>query len=118
MTSKTITLSRPIALPNTPLLSQITLREPSFDDILELGLPALWVQLRDGGGYEQQSPPVIRDYIERLADCDPNYLAMLCARDTLAMIGAVLDFFREAMAPSAPLTDSAPSPDISSSVSA
>lgn len=86
-------------------IGEITLRDPRFGDFVDLGFPVTYVAVKDGGGFEQETPSVIRDWIERLYDGDPNVLASLNLRDTLALRDAVVDFFREARAPLAPATE-------------
>lgn len=115
---KRIELSAPIDGPNGVKIASITLRDPRFSDFTDLGMPVTYVAVKDGGGFEQETPSVIRDWIERLYDGDPNFLAFLNLRDTLALRDAVIDFFREAREPPAPKTASAPSPAPSSSASA
>jgi hypothetical protein len=102
---KTVQLSSPLAGPNGVKITSITLRDPNFGDFVDLGFPVTYVAVRGGGGFEQETPSVIRDWIERLYDGDPNFLAFLNLRDTLALRDAVVDFFREARAPLAPATE-------------
>lgn len=102
---KTIQLSSPIAGPNGVKITSITLRDPSFGDFVDLGFPVTYVAVKDGGGFEQETPSIIRDWIERLYDGDSNFLHFLNLRDTLALRDAVVDFFREARAPLAPATE-------------
>jgi hypothetical protein len=112
--SKTINLSQPIKGPGGKLIHEITLREPIYRDYMELDLPVIYVRLENGGGFQQETPSAMRVWVERLADCDPNFMERLCLRDTIALRDAVNDFFLEARTPpkSAPSTNS---PDTSSS---
>jgi hypothetical protein len=77
MKTKTIELSEPVK-DHRSMIKKIVLREPQFSDFITLGMPSVWVSLADGGGFS---------------------LASLCLRDTLALRGAVLGFFIEAVMP-------------------
>ena len=99
---KQIKLEKPIDGQNGQKIETIALRPPRYGDYIDIGLPSTFVVLKDGGGFEQETPTVIRDWIERLWDGDPNFLYGLSLRDTLALRDAVIDFFREARAPLAP----------------
>jgi aspartate/methionine/tyrosine aminotransferase len=63
---------------------------------MDLGFPVTYVSVKDGGGFQQETPSVIKEWVERLADIDPNLLMSLNIRDTLALRDAVIDFFSEA----------------------
>jgi hypothetical protein len=97
MTSKTISLTEPIR-GHQGMIKTIMLREPRYEDFIDLGMPTTWVSLSDGG-FSQETPSILGQWIERLADIDPNFLSRLCLRDTLALRGGVLSFFIEAMLP-------------------
>jgi Phage tail assembly chaperone proteins, E, or 41 or 14 len=97
MTSKTINLSEPIK-GHHGMIKSVVLREPKYSDFIDLGMPTCWVSLSEGG-FSQETPSILGQWIERLADIDPNFLAQLCLRDTLALRGAVLSFFIEAALP-------------------
>jgi hypothetical protein len=91
MPAKTIELSRPIKW-HRGHIKEITLREPKYRDFMDLGLPTTWVVV-PGGGFEQENVHALAEWIERLADCDVNALELLSLKDTLALRGAVRDFF-------------------------
>ncbi len=112
--SKTINLSQPINGPGGKTINAITLREPKYRDYMELDLPVIYVRLENGGGFQQETPSAMRVWVERLSDCDPNFMEQICLADTIALRDAVNDFFIEARTGSAskPSTDS---PDTSSS---
>jgi hypothetical protein len=114
MSSKTIELLEPIKGPGGKQISAITLREPKYRDYMELDLPVIYVRLENGGGFQQETPSAIRVWVERLADCDPNFMERLCLADTIALRDTVNDFFIEARTRSAS-TRSTGSPDTSSS---
>lgn len=114
---KQIKLANPIDGPNGQKITTIELREPRYGDYVDIGFPTAWVAVK-GGGFEQETPSVIRDWVERLWDGDPNFLYALSLRDGLALRDAVLDFFREALAPLAPAPTSTQSHAPSSSAPA
>lgn len=116
MDHRTIMLSSPIEIPGQPAIRTIKLRAPRFGDYMAIGMPFTWVEV-GSGGYQQETPEMVQDWIERLADIDPNLLSMLGLRDTLALKGAIADFFREALAPALSPSSSGPAPASSSSVS-
>jgi hypothetical protein len=95
---KTIKLSQPKTFGDVTI-SEITLRDPTYGELFEIGPPATFVVVREaGGGFEQVAESVVKVWIERLADVDPNYLPSLHWEDGIALREAVLDFFRAAMA--------------------
>jgi hypothetical protein len=96
--TKTIELSEPVKS-HRGMIKKIMLREPKYSDFIDLGMPTTWVSLADGGGFSQETPSVLGAWIERLADIDPNFLGSISLRDTLALRGAVLGFFIEAVTP-------------------
>ena len=112
MVAKTVTLSRPINWHHGQI-TQISLREPRYRDFMDLGLPSTWVTV-PGGGFEQENVQALAEWIERLADCDVTALELLSLKDTLALRGAVRDFFigSQEKTASPPSTDS--SEDLSS----
>jgi hypothetical protein len=110
--SKTVPLSSPIKW-HRGAISEITLREPKYRDFMTLGLPSTWVNVAGGSGFEQENVQALAEWIERLADCDPNALELLSLQDTLALRGAVRDFFTE----SAAQMVSKPSTDLSEDLS-
>jgi hypothetical protein len=106
MPAKTIELSRPIKW-HRGHIKEIVLREPKYRDFMDLGLPTTWVSV-PGGGFEQENVQALAEWIERLCDCDPNALELLTLKDTLALRGAVRDFFiaSQEKTASPPSTDS------------
>lgn len=115
---KTIPLSVPIDGPNGVKITSVTLRDPIYADLFDLGAPSTFVYVKGGGGgFEQVTDSVVQSWIERLYDGDSNFLHFLALRDALALREAVLDFFREATATPKQEKQSTPSPDSSSSAS-
>jgi hypothetical protein len=91
LSTKIFPLSSPIKWHRGPI-TEITLREPKYRDFMTLGLPSTWVNVVGGSGFEQENVQALAEWIERLADCDPNALELLSLQDTLALRGAVRDF--------------------------
>jgi hypothetical protein len=92
--TRTIELSEPIR-DHCGQIKTIVLREPRYSDFIDIGAPATWVSLGNGG-FSQETPAVLGQWIERLADIDPNLLPQLSLRDTLELRAAVFEFFYEA----------------------
>ena len=76
---------------------KITIREPTGADLKDIGMPGVWVTV-PGGGFFQEMPAVYQ-WVERLADVDPDCLGKLCLRDAIAVRAVVLQFFFDATAP-------------------
>lgn len=91
-----IELTKPINGLQNEKITAIELREPKWGDLVELGVPAVWVRLGNGGGFEQINDEAIRQWVERLSPISPLLLESLCLADALALREGVLDFFREA----------------------
>ena len=70
-------------------------------------MPSTWVNVVGVSGFEQENVQALAEWIERLANCNANALELLSLQDTLALRGAVRDFFTESAAPmvSKPSTD-------------
>ena len=110
---KTIELTTPINGPRGEIRS-LNLRDPKYRDYMQIGLPVQWVSVSEGGGFEQETPALINEWVERICEIDPNLLQMLSLRDTLALRDAVLSFFREARMPPT-ISESLPGPSSSDS---
>lgn len=115
---KVIELSQSYDGPNGTRFNRVTMNEPTFRDYTDLGNPTTFVAVSGGGGFEQETPSVIRDWIERLYDGDPNFLYQLNLVDSMKLRDAVIDFFRVARGLPEMGTITAPSDESSSSVSA
>lgn len=103
MPGTTVNLTQPIKGHGRQEITKIVLREPKYGDFIDLGMPTTWVSL-EKGGFSSETPQLLGQWIERLADIDPNFLAQLSLRDTLALRGAVLNFFIEAAFPAEELS--------------
>lgn len=115
--AKVIELSQTYEGPNGTRFSRVTMNEPTFRDYTDLGNPTTFVAVAGGGGFEQEVPSVIRDWIERLYDGDPNFLYQLSLVDSLKLRDAVIDFFRVARGLPEMATTFAPSDESLSSAS-
>jgi hypothetical protein len=95
--TKIVQLAKPVAVKGRPVITQIEFREPLFGDVMDFGEPETLIGLNEGAaGYFQEDIGIIRKYAERLGDIDPNFLAMLGLRDTLAVKRTIISFFRDA----------------------
>jgi hypothetical protein len=94
---KIVKLVKPFAGFNNQMITEIKFREPTFNDYMDFGDPETLVGLNAGeAGFFQEDIGVIRKYIERLGDVDPNFLPKLGLKDTLAVKAVILSFFRDA----------------------
>jgi hypothetical protein len=108
--SKAVTLAKPIVIKGRQPITEITLREPTFSDLMDFGEPETLIGLNEGAaGYFQEDIGVIRKYAERLADIDPNYLAMLGLRDALQVKRVIVGFFRAATRETTPVEEASSS---------
>jgi hypothetical protein len=97
--SVTIELSTPIT-GHKGQVSQITLREPKYADVMSLGDPIAFAQGANGMVYSADKDGVIQAYIERLLvsdnGADPLLLNQLGLTDTLRLREAIQNFFADA----------------------
>ncbi|MDE2440505.1 MAG: phage tail assembly protein [Betaproteobacteria bacterium] len=91
--SAVIPLSKPIKAHGDEV-SEISLREPTTKDIIELGLPTLIIPGADGQstGVEIRQPVVAR-YISRLAAIPMGSVEALAVKDFSLCTAAVMGFF-------------------------
>lgn len=89
----TITLSKPIQA-HGETLAELQLREPTIDDVAELGYPFLVVQGNSGGGIEIK-PGVVLKYASRLAAVPPSSLKTISIGDLNRIQAAVMGFFED-----------------------
>ncbi|HLO63156.1 MAG TPA: phage tail assembly protein [Azonexus sp.] len=89
----TIPLSKPLKAHGEEI-SQIVLREPTSEDIIELGEPRLYIPSQDGvnTGIEIRMPVVAR-YIMRLGSIPMNSVKALPRADLSRCTAAVMHFF-------------------------
>lgn len=77
--------------------SSVELREPTYKDIYVdgLGEPQQWQPMKDGTPVLLTLPDIIDQYVQRLAvNPTAESLTELGTQDSLAVAGAVIDFFR------------------------
>ncbi len=113
MSGKSIALSRRYEAFGKAF-DRIELREPTFEDLFTVGEVQEWQPVAGGDGMMLIThDDRIRAYAERLSG-DAAVLPQLALKDSLAVKKAILDFFAEARASTAPPTTS---PSASGSVS-
>ncbi|MCX7084305.1 MAG: phage tail assembly protein [Methylococcales bacterium] len=93
-----VKLSKPIILGDSEL-TELTLREPTVDDVAEIGYPFL-VITTDTGTAIQLQPKVVLKYAAKLAAVPPSSLKTLTLSDLSKLQEVVMGFFGdEAAAP-------------------
>lgn len=109
---KVVPLSKPITGHKGPV-SQVTLRDPVFRDLLAVGAePETIVYTGGGAFFVQENLEAIEKYLDRLiVETDvAAQIGSLDLRDAIAVRKAVVDFFREASgSASKPTNSSSPS---------
>lgn len=93
-----IKLSKPITVGDVEQ-SQLDLREPTIDDVVECGYPFLLITT-DNGTAIQLQPKVVMKYASKLGAVPPSSLKSLSLADLSTLQEAVMGFFGgEAEAP-------------------
>lgn len=79
------------------LISKIVLREPTFDEYLEIGDPYEIGESTDGFRFTVQNPEAVRAYIETccVEPADPLLLSSASARVARKVRIAILNFFHD-----------------------
>lgn len=97
MPNVTITLAAPIE-GHDGKISQVTLREPKYLDVVTLGEPSAYARSEGGMLFQAERDGVVQSYIERLLvePKDHQLLTQLGLADTLKLKQAVFDFFAAA----------------------
>ena len=97
MSDITVNLSRPVSAHGEEV-GQITLREPTTEDIIDIGLPTLII-VGDGEstGVEVRQK-VVAKYISTLAAIPMSSVRSLSPTDFSACSAAVMDFFAQGSA--------------------
>lgn len=83
----TVKLSSPVKY-RGGVISEIVLREPTFKDIKELGIPGT-----TDGSTEKQAVEEMFRYVVRLANVEEKALDLIPAKDALACVQAIVPFF-------------------------
>lgn len=93
MSGTTVPLSKPVTA-HGESLSELTLREPTTKDIIELGLPTLIIPGDDGQstGVELRQKVIAR-YVSRLASIPMSSVEALTIKDFSLATAAVMSFF-------------------------
>ncbi len=93
--SVTVPLSKPIKAHGDDVV-ELTFREPTTEDVIELGLPTLIIPGADGQstGVEIRQPVVAR-YVSRLAAIPMGSVKALSLKDFSLCTAAVMGFFGE-----------------------
>ena len=89
--STIIKLSKPITVGDAEIC-ELELREPTVDDVAELGYPYLVLQ-NDGNSAIELRPKVALKYASRLAAVPPSALKTITLGDLQEIQGAILGFF-------------------------
>lgn len=107
MDKKTFTLSKPI-LAHGQELSELTIREPDGDDVVELGFPYLIIM---GSGDEvgvEIRARIIYGYISKLCGIPLSSAKQLAITDVNALQSVIMSFFGDAMPATSMNTSSLP----------
>jgi hypothetical protein len=93
------------------VLNKVAFREPVFNDIMALGEPEAEGLMAGGVYIRNINYEVVQGYAERLVQAPFNglLLGQLNVKDTKAVVGAILGFFREAPSNPEPAISSSPS---------
>lgn len=86
-----VTLSKPITAHGEEV-TQLDMREPTAEDVMEIGFPYLVVQSDDGQGVELR-PKVAGRYISRLAKVPMSSVKQLTVGDLSKFQGLIMGFF-------------------------
>jgi hypothetical protein len=86
-------LVKPIKAHNEDV-TEITLREPTGQEILDIGFPYLIVIGEDDNTSAMQiQSKTVGKYISKLAGIPPSAVGQMCGADISALMGEVLSFF-------------------------
>lgn len=94
MSGVTVRLSKPIKAHNEEL-TELTLREPTGDDVIEIGYPYL-IMMPEGtvAGIDIR-PRVIYNYIARLGGIPLSSAKQVSLKDMAVLQAHIMDFFGE-----------------------
>jgi hypothetical protein len=98
----TIPLTKPIKGPNGLSISSVILREPDFDDVMELGDPYMIAVTQSKVPFQVENTEVIKAYLQRclIEPQDPALLKQIGAAKSIEIKDKLLAFFQ----PDAPAT--------------
>lgn len=107
--SVTVPLSRPVKAHGDEI-QEVTLREPTTKDVIELGLPTLIIPGADGQGAGVEiRQPVIARYLCRLAAIPLSSVEAMTVKDFSLCTAVVMGFFGSGDGEAAPTLPTAPS---------
>jgi hypothetical protein len=86
-----VPLSKPITVGDDQI-KELELREPTIDDVVELGYPYLMV-VGDGDTKMELRPSVVVKYASKLAAVPPSGIKKLSLADLSKLNAAVMGFF-------------------------
>ncbi|GJH05036.1 phage tail assembly protein [Paraburkholderia terrae] len=86
-----VTLSKAISAHGEDM-TELDMREPTAEDVMELGFPYLVVQSDDGQGVELR-PKVAGRYISRLAKIPMSSVKQMAVGDLSKLQGLIMGFF-------------------------
>lgn len=91
----TIPLSRPLKGPNGVVVKEVVLREPSYDEIVEIGDPYFIAVTREQVPFQVENAEAIKGYLARCIETpqDTALLAQLKPADVIAVKDKLLAFF-------------------------
>lgn len=92
--STTVALSKTVKAHGEDV-DELTLREPTTEDVIELGLPMLFIPSASGETATELRQSVLARYISRLAAIPMGSVKALSLRDFSRCTGAVMGFFGE-----------------------
>ena len=92
MSAITIPLSKPIKAHGEEI-NELTFREPTTEDVIDLGLPMLFIPSASGETATELRQKVLASYIARLAAIPMGSVKALSLKDFSRCTGAVMGFF-------------------------
>lgn len=90
--SATVKLSKPIQA-HDQQVTELVLREPTVEDVMELGYPFLVVPNDAEGSGVELRPKVVAKYVVRLAQVPMSTVKAMTLGDLSACQAVVMDFF-------------------------
>lgn len=92
----TIVLKKPIKGPNGLVVANVILREPTFDDVMELGDPYMIAVTQSKVPFQVENTEVIKAYLTLclVEPKDPALLKQINARTAIEIKDKLLAFFQ------------------------
>jgi hypothetical protein len=94
----TVPLSRPIKGPNGTTFTEVVLREPSYDEIVDIGDPYFIAMTRENVPFQVENAEAIKSYLARCIVSPPNpeLLSQLRPCDVIDIKDKLLASFQRA----------------------